>query len=124
MRNIPQDPVASKPQIHGVVVPLQEASSVESTVVEAPVEKALQKEEAVVVTTEEKSAITLHSSPTLIFSAPDISSVKSIEIVSENREVKESKAKEEPIKRNVFANIAIAALSAAVIFVSAILGSH
>ena len=108
-----QEPVVPSPQVRGVLVPLQEP------VLEPPA--PLVQEAPPKVT--DSSVSVRKAPPTIIFSAPEVSPSCQIEVVSENSDEKERSKLDEPIKRNVFANIAIGAISAAVVFVSAILAS-
>ncbi|MBX9923047.1 MAG: hypothetical protein K2Y01_02955 [Rhabdochlamydiaceae bacterium] len=108
-----QEPVVPSPQVRGVLVPLQEP------VLEQPA--PLVQEAPPKVT--DSSVSVRKAPPTIIFSAPEVSPSCQIEVVSENSDEKERSKLDEPIKRNVFANIAIGAISAAVVFVSAVLAS-
>ncbi len=121
-----ETPVASEPKIRGIVVPLQDTAPT----VEEPVERALAQESPAVAAQETTSQVeqnVLHKRkqpPAIIFSAPEVSTAGVIEIVADSSEEKDGKKTDEPMKRNVFANISMAALSAAVVVISAILGSH
>jgi hypothetical protein len=109
----PEEPTPS--EIRGVLIPLEEVESTTSTLVDAPIEESSLENE--------DTRVTIHKSlQTIIFSTSEEPDVQPITIVSERRE--KNPSVDEPMKRNVFANISIAALSAAVIFVSALLGSH